>query len=146
MLGLALLPACADIMEPQETFDDAPDAEAPPTQATLPAVPASAAALKLAEQADAYNDSMMAWHLFRLLPVAERPVHGQELLESGLALNPYNFLLADAGVEAANTPEARSRFETSFAATLDSVTRTDCPKTGLYPETVYGRLKKNSVK
>jgi len=95
---------------------------------------------------DAYIDTMMAWHLFRLLPADERKAHGQELLESGLALNPYNFLLADAGVDAANTPEARSRFETSFAAALDSVTRPDCPKTGLYPDTVYGRLKKNRGK
>jgi len=92
---------------------------------------------------DAYIDSMMAWQLFCLLPEADRRDHGMKLLESGLALNPYNFLLADAGVAVAVTPEEKNHFETSFAAALGSVTRPDCPKTGLYPDTIYGRLKKS---
>jgi len=91
---------------------------------------------------DSYIDSTMAWQLFRILPTALRQTHGRELLESGLTLNPYNFLLADAGIEVATTPEAQSHFNKSFTTAMASVTKPGCPKTGLYPETIQGRLRK----
>jgi len=95
---------------------------------------------------DSYIDSTIAWHLFRILPAAVRKTHGLELLESGLTLNPYNFLLADAGIEVATTPEAQSHFNKSFTTAMASVTKPSCPKTGLYPETIQGRLRNITTK
>lgn len=89
-----------------------------------------------------YLDSTLAWRVYRLLPEPVRREHGQELLESGLALNPYNFLLADACSDHAATPEAKLHFWKAFTAALDGVTKPGCPKTGLYPDTIRGRLVK----
>jgi len=91
---------------------------------------------------ESYVDSTMAWQLVRLLPEATRQAHGQDLLESGLALNPYNFLLADTCGELAATPQAKLHFWKAFTSALDAVVKPECPKTGLYPDTVKGRIIK----
>ena len=53
-----------------------------------------------------YLDSMLALRMCRDLPQAEQAGHGVELLESGLALNPFNITLAIAAEDACDSPEA----------------------------------------
>lgn len=87
-----------------------------------------------------YLDSTLAYQMFRALPESNRKEHGQELLESGLALNPYNFLLVDAAQQNASTPQAEVRFWKAFKADLDGVTTPVCPKGGLYNQTVHANM------
>jgi hypothetical protein len=85
-----------------------------------------------------YLDSTLAYQMFRALPETERAAHGQELLESGLALNPYNIVLADAAQAHAATPQAQVRFLKGFRQCLSGVTKPGCPQDDLYQQTVRG--------
>jgi len=88
-----------------------------------------------------YLDSTVAYAVFRLLPEAQRQAHGLKLLESGLALNPYNFLLVDAAQDAAATPREQIRFWRTFLAALSSAAgRPGCPTEGLYNTTVKKKM------
>ena len=88
-----------------------------------------------------YLDSTMAYTLFRLLPESERKTHGAKLLESGLAMNPYNFLLTDAAQAAATTPQDQIRFWQTFQAALAAAKgKPGCPADGLYSKTVKDRM------
>jgi hypothetical protein len=88
-----------------------------------------------------YLDSTIAYAVFRLLPEIQRPTHGVKLLESGLALTPYNFLLVDAAQNAAATPQQQIRFWKSFLATLNSAAdKPGCPTEGLYNTTVKNKM------
>ena len=88
-----------------------------------------------------YLDSTMAYAVFRLLPEAQRQTHGVKLLESGLALNPYNFLLVDAVQETAAAPQEQIRFWRSFLTTLTSAAgKPGCPTEGLYNTTVKNTM------
>jgi len=88
-----------------------------------------------------YLDSTMVYAVFRLLPEADRQTQGLKLLESGLALNPYNFLLVDAAQDIAATPQEQIRFWRSFLATLtSSAGKPGCPTEGLYNTTVKNRM------
>jgi len=88
-----------------------------------------------------YLDSTMACALFRLLPEDQRQTAGLKLLESGLALNPYNFLLVDAAQDTAATPQAQIGFWKSFLAALGSAAgKPGCPTEGLYGTTVKKRM------
>ena len=88
-----------------------------------------------------YLDSTMAYAVFRLLPEAQRQTHGVRLLESGLALNPYNFLLVDAAQNIVATPQGRIRFWRSFLARLTSAAgKPGCPTEGLYNTTVRNKM------
>jgi len=84
-----------------------------------------------------YLDSTMAYAVFRLLPEAQRKAHGVRLLESGLAINPYNFLLVDAAQAAAATPQEQIRFWKAFCAMLAATNgKPGCPVDGLYNKTI----------
>ena len=84
-----------------------------------------------------YLDSTLAYQMFRALPDATRSAHGQELLESGLALNPYNIVLADAAEANAATPQAQIRFWKAFKKSLSAAAgKPGCPNDALYNETV----------
>lgn len=84
-----------------------------------------------------YLDSAMAYDLFRLLPEADRKAHGQALVESALALNPYNFLLVDAGLSHASTPSAQIHlFQALQNALATAANKPGCPTDGLYNQTV----------
>ncbi len=88
-----------------------------------------------------YLDSMAAYALFRLLPEAQRETHGVKLLESGLALNPYNFLLVDAAQNTMAAPQEQVRFWEGFLAKLaSSAGKPGCPTEGLYNTTVKNRM------
>jgi len=91
-----------------------------------------------------YLDSTMAYNFFRLLPDADRKAHGQQLLESGLALNPYNFLLTDAALGLATAPAAQvhvfASLQTALAATPD---KPGCPVNSLYNQTVLQQVASN---
>ncbi len=92
----------------------------------------------------AYLDSTMAYNLFRLLPQADRQAHGLELLESGLAINPYNFLLADAGLALAHTPSEQVHLYQTLQSALATVgNKPGCPIDGLYNQTIQENLFKN---
>jgi len=83
-----------------------------------------------------YLDSVIAYSVFRILPEVQRQEHGLELLESGLAVNPYNFLLVDAAQDLADTPQQQLRFWKSFQVALKSAAgKTGCPTEGLYNTT-----------
>ena len=85
----------------------------------------------------AFLDSLMAYAVFQLLPEADRQAHGVRLLESGLAVNPYNFLLVDAAQATAATAKEQIRFWQTFLATLGAAGgKPGCPGDGLYNKTV----------
>jgi len=87
-----------------------------------------------------YLDGTVAFAIFRLLPEDQRRMHGTKLLESGLALNPYNFLLLDAAQAAAATPQEQMRLWKTFVASLKSAAgKPGCPTEGLYTATVKSR-------
>jgi hypothetical protein len=88
-----------------------------------------------------YLDSMLAYAVFRLLPEAQRQTDGMKLLESGLALNPYNFLLVDAAQNTAAAPQQQIRFWKAFQANLTaSAGKPGCPAEGLYNTTVKNKM------
>ena len=97
-----------------------------------------------------YLDSTMAYAVFRLLPESDRTANGAKLLESGLAINPYNFLLTDAAQAAAATPLDQIRFWHAFHAMLAATNgKPGCPVDGLYDKTVkhhmFARIEKLPV-
>ena len=88
-----------------------------------------------------YLDSTMAYTLYRLLPGPEREADGATLLGTGLAINPYNFLLTDAAQAAARTPQEQIRFWRTFQAALKAAGgKPGCPIDGLYGKTVRNRM------
>ena len=94
-----------------------------------------------------YLDSTLACDLFRLLPEADRKAHGQDLLESALALNPFNFLLPDIAIATAATPQSEIKFWKAFKAALAAGgNKPGCPADSLYNETVRGKMFASLVK
>lgn len=89
-----------------------------------------------------FLDSSIAWKLCRQLPEADRRTHGLTLLQSALALNPYNFLLVDSARELITTPEALLTFSDGFDKLLAAENQPGCPNGGLYRETVHEQLGK----
>ena len=88
-----------------------------------------------------FLDSTMAHRVYRLLDDAERKAAGRTLLTSGLAINPYNFLLTDAAQAAAGTPQEQIRFWRAFQTTLQAAGgKAGCPADGLYSKTVKQRV------
>jgi len=88
-----------------------------------------------------YLDSTIAYAVFRMLPEADRPTHGVKLLESGLAVNPYHFLLVDVAQNTLATPQGQMRFWRSFLAALASAEgKPGCPTEGLYKTTVKNKM------
>jgi len=91
--------------------------------------------------AQSYLDSTIAYAVFRLLPDDQRRTRGVRLLETGLALNPYNFLLVDAAQNTLATPQDQIRFWKSFLASLtSSPAKPGCPTEGLYNTTVKNKM------
>ncbi|MBL7224178.1 MAG: hypothetical protein ISS72_10015 [Candidatus Brocadiae bacterium] len=88
-----------------------------------------------------FLDSTMAHRVYRLLDEATRKAAGRKLLTSGLAINPYNFLLTDAAQAAAGTPQEQMRFWRMFQAALQAAgDKAGCPADGLYSQTVKKRV------
>jgi len=88
-----------------------------------------------------YLDSVIAYAVFRLVPEDQQQTHGLELLESGLAVNPYSFLLVDAAQNLAGTPQEQMRFWKRFQAALKSAAgKPGCPTEGLYNTTVKDKM------
>ena len=88
-----------------------------------------------------YVDSTLAHAVFRRLPEAEHGTNGVKLLESGLALNPYNFLLVDAAQGTADTAREQIRFWRTFRDMLAAAEdKPGCPVDGLYPKTVKNKM------
>jgi hypothetical protein len=84
----------------------------------------------------AYLDSNLAYSFYRRLPEADRKAHGQKLLESGLALNPYNFLLNDAGYALSTTPDDVICFYEAALKPFAALVKPGCPTNGLYFQTL----------
>ncbi len=83
-----------------------------------------------------YVDSTIAYQINRLLPVAVKS-RGLDVLESGLSLNPYNVLLADAGVETAKDAPSEIRFWKAYkSAQAAKTAKPGCPSDALYEATV----------
>jgi hypothetical protein len=88
-----------------------------------------------------FLDSTMAHRVYQLLGEAERKGAGRKLLTSGLAINPYNFLLTDAAQAAAATAQEQIEFWRTFQATLRAAgDKAGCPPDGLYSKTVKTRV------
>jgi len=86
-------------------------------------------------------DSVIAYGVFRTLPEDQRKAHGLTLLESGLTVNPYSFLLVDAAQDLASTPQEQIRFWKNFQAALKSAAdKPSCPIDGLYNTTVKNKM------
>lgn len=95
----------------------------------------------------AFLDSTMAYCVYRLLDEADRKGPGRKLLTSGLAINPYNFLLTDAAQAAAATAAEQIAIWRTFRAELEAVgDKAGCPVDGLYAKTVKKRLFANIAK
>lgn len=92
---------------------------------------------------ESFLDSTMAWHIFNLLPEADRQTSGMKLLGSGLALNPYNFLIPDRVQAAAESPDMQIRFYQYFQTVLaNQQGKPGSPSTGLYNQTVRKQMFK----
>jgi len=88
-----------------------------------------------------FLDSTMAHAVYRLLPEPQRKTGGAALLASGLAINPYNFLLTDAAQADAKTPRKQIRFWEVFQAAVKAgAGKPGCPAEGLYNQTVKKRM------
>jgi hypothetical protein len=88
-----------------------------------------------------YLDSELAYDVYRVLPEADAEAHGETLLESGLSINPYNFVLADAGVAAAATPQAELHLWKSLQTSLAPENgKPGCPVDSLYNQTVQSHV------
>jgi hypothetical protein len=88
-----------------------------------------------------YLDSTIAYAVFRLLPEDQRPTDGVKVVTSGLAMNPYNFLLVDAAQDTAATPQEQIQFWRSFTTALKSAAgKAGCPTEGLYSTTVKNKM------
>ena len=88
----------------------------------------------------AYLDSLLAYSFYRQLSDTDRKAHGAQLLESGLALDPYNFLLVDAGFALAQTPAEVVRFWRNASTSLAAVNKPGCPTSSLYDQTIRQKL------
>jgi hypothetical protein len=90
---------------------------------------------------NSYLDSEIAYDIYRVLPEADTATHGQTLLESGLSINPYNFVLADAAVATATTPEAELHLWKSLQTSLSPESgKPGCPVDSLYSQTVQAHM------
>jgi hypothetical protein len=88
-----------------------------------------------------YLDSTLAYDVYRLLPEADCMAHGQALLESGLSVNPYNIVLADAAVAKAATPESEFHFWKSLQNSLAQQNgKIGCSVDSLYNQTVQNYM------
>ena len=88
----------------------------------------------------AFLDSILAWNLFRMLPESERKAHGMALVESGLAINPYNFMLVESAQALAATPQEQLAFWHDFNGLIAAETKDGCPKDGIYVDTVREKM------
>ncbi len=88
----------------------------------------------------AYLDSNLAYSFYRQLSEADRRAHGLKLLESGSAINPYNFLLMDAGFALAQSPAEVIHFWKNATKPFASLNRVGCPTSGLYAQTIRQKL------
>lgn len=88
-----------------------------------------------------YLDSMLTCAVFRLLPESDQGTNGVKLLESGLALNPYNFLLVDLAQSAARTSLGQVRFWRTFQSALAAAAnKPGGPTKNLYSTTVKKKM------
>ncbi len=88
-----------------------------------------------------YLDATIVHAVFWRLPEERRRFEGMKLLESGLARNPYHFLLIDAGLETARTPQEHLRIWEKLLEALSSADgKPGCPVDGLYNDTVKTRI------
>ena len=88
-----------------------------------------------------FLDSTMAHSVYQLLDEAERRSAGRTLLTSGLAISPYNFVLTDAALAAADTPQGQIQFWRTFQTALQAAG----DKAGCAPDGLYGRTVKTKV-
>ncbi|MFT5497252.1 MAG: hypothetical protein ACI9TH_002658 [Kiritimatiellia bacterium] len=100
--------------------------------------------------AKGFMDATIAHAVFQLLPDEQRKSDGIKLLESGLALNPYHFLLVDAALASAATPQEQIQFWKQLNQSLTRAKgKPGCPTQGLYNTTVknkvFARIAKMSV-
>ncbi len=86
-----------------------------------------------------YLDSMVAHTFYKRLPEADRKAHGQELLRSAAALNPYNFLLANDAIGNAAEPADAVAYWTTLKPLLANG-KPGCPADGLYNATIKNSL------
>jgi hypothetical protein len=88
-----------------------------------------------------FLDSMMVHCVYELLDEPARKGPGRALLASGLAINPYSFLLTDAAQAAAATPQEQIAFWRTFQARLEAAgDKSGCPVDGLYAKTVKKKV------
>ena len=89
----------------------------------------------------AFGDSTMAHRVYQLLGEPERKGAGGALLTSALAINPYNFLVADAAQASAATPVEQVDFWRTFQTLLTAAGDTaGCKPDGLYSKTVKKKV------
>ena len=88
-----------------------------------------------------FMDATIAHSVFNLLALERHADEGMKLLESGIAMNPYHFLIVDTAQKTANSPEGQIRFWNRFVDALGSTKgKPGCPVDGLYKETVKTKM------
>jgi hypothetical protein len=80
----------------------------------------------------AYLDSTLAWRMFCELPSSGRHSCGTALLESAVALNPWNILAVSEAQQQASTQEAQIRVWKSFSAALEASAKPGSPADPIY--------------
>jgi hypothetical protein len=90
---------------------------------------------------ESFVDALLAHHMYESLDAASREAGGMPLLLSGLAHNPYAFLVTDAAQQAADGAIAQLGFWESFSAELEKLgDRYGCKPDGLYAQTVRSKV------
>jgi hypothetical protein len=88
-----------------------------------------------------YLDATVAHSVFSLIAKDRRAGDGMKLLASGIAMNPYHFLIVDAAQQTADSPAGQARFWNQLVAALSSAKgKPGCPTEGLYKQTVKDRM------
>lgn len=85
-----------------------------------------------------YMDSFMALHLFTMLPEGARREHGADLLESAMAINPYNIEVAQAFGAQAQTAVDVVDACNAFGNALMSAHKTGAPRDSEYSNALLG--------
>jgi hypothetical protein len=87
-----------------------------------------------------YLDSCLAYQLYRQLPAAEKGAHGAALLESAVALNPYNLLVTDTAAAGIASAAEQVHFWKTFQQAIAQQNKPGCPQDKLHIQTVRDKI------
>ncbi|MEO5716356.1 MAG: hypothetical protein ABIT37_22945 [Luteolibacter sp.] len=87
-----------------------------------------------------YLDSCLAYQFFNQIPAQDKIDHGTTLLESAIALNPYNLLITDAALAGIPSATDQVRVWNAFKSAIGKTGKPGCPQDEIHIETVRNKL------